>query len=51
MARLRATAGLLALALISMSSSSPARAQSVSLQAEVLKDWTALKDTMHKIAA
>jgi uncharacterized damage-inducible protein DinB len=51
MARLRAIAGMLALALISMSSSSPAQAQSVSLQAEALKDWTALKDTMHKIAA
>jgi len=51
MARLRAIAGMLALALISMSSSSPAQAQSVSLQAEVLKDWTSLKDTMHKIAA
>jgi uncharacterized damage-inducible protein DinB len=51
MARLRASAGMLALALISMSVPGAAQAQGVSLQAEVLKDWTALKDTMHKIAA
>jgi uncharacterized damage-inducible protein DinB len=55
MARLRATtAGVFALALVSLSLSVPtvpAQAQGVSLQADVLKDWTALKDTMHKIAA
>ena len=51
MARLRATAGMLALALVTMSAFTPARAQTPSLQAEALKDWTALKDTMHKIAA
>lgn len=51
MARLRATAGMLALALVTMSAFTPARAQGPSLQAEALKDWTALKDTMHKIAA
>jgi uncharacterized damage-inducible protein DinB len=58
MARLRAaTAGVFAFALVlnSFSLSVPGRAQaqaqSVSLQAEVLKDWTALKDSMHKIAA
>jgi uncharacterized damage-inducible protein DinB len=54
MARLRATtAGVFALALVSLSLSVPSRAQAQtpSLQAEVLKDWTALKDTMHKLAA
>jgi uncharacterized damage-inducible protein DinB len=52
MARLRATtAGVFALVLVSLSMSVPAQAQGVSLQADVLKDWTALKDTMHKIAA
>ena len=54
MARLRATAGVLAFALMTMSAmSAPGQmqAQTVSLQAEALKDWTALKDTMHKIAA
>jgi uncharacterized damage-inducible protein DinB len=51
MKRLHAIAGLFALALISMAMPSPAQAQGVSLQAEVLKDWTALKDSMHKIAA
>ncbi len=29
----------------------PMKADTPSLQAELLKDWTALKDTMHKIAA
>jgi uncharacterized damage-inducible protein DinB len=48
---LRVTAGVLALGLMSLAAPSRAQAQSVSLQAEVLKDWTALKDTMHKIAA
>jgi uncharacterized damage-inducible protein DinB len=54
MARLRATtAGVFALALVSLSLSVPSRtqAQTPSLQAEALKDWTALKDTLHKIAA
>jgi uncharacterized damage-inducible protein DinB len=51
MTRFRATAGVLALVLLSMSASGRAQAQGVSLQAEALKDWTALKDTMHKIAA
>lgn len=54
MARLRATtAGAFALVLVSLSLSAPSRAQAqtVSLQAEVLKDWVALKDTVHKIAA
>jgi uncharacterized damage-inducible protein DinB len=54
MARLRATAGLLAFALVSVSALSAighAQTQTVSLQAETLKDWTALKDTMHKLAA
>jgi uncharacterized damage-inducible protein DinB len=54
MTRLRATAGVLALVLTSMfalSASGRAQTQNVSLQAEALKDWTALKDTMHKIAA
>jgi uncharacterized damage-inducible protein DinB len=34
-----------------MVSRTQAQTETVSLQAEVLKDWTALKDTMHKIAA
>jgi uncharacterized damage-inducible protein DinB len=51
MTRLRVTAGVLALGLMSLSAPRRAEAQSVSLQAEVLKDWAALKDTMHKIAA
>jgi uncharacterized damage-inducible protein DinB len=51
MTKLRVTAGVLALGLMSLSAPSLAQAQSVSLQAEVLKDWAALKDTMHKLAA
>jgi uncharacterized damage-inducible protein DinB len=51
MTMLRVTVGVLALGLMSLSAPSRAQAQSVPLQAEVLKDWTALKDTMHKIAA
>jgi len=36
---------------LSLSASGQAQTQSVSLQAELLKDWTGLKETMHKIAA
>jgi uncharacterized damage-inducible protein DinB len=32
-------------------SAQTAKTQAVSLQAELLKDWTSLKDSMHKIAA
>jgi uncharacterized damage-inducible protein DinB len=36
---------------LSLSASGQAQTKSVSLQAELLNDWIALKDTMHKIAA
>ncbi len=50
---LRTIAGVFAFGLLTLSASLTGQAQSdtVSLQAELLKDWTALKDTMHKIAA
>jgi uncharacterized damage-inducible protein DinB len=54
MSKLRAIAGVLAfvsVAMFGMPVPEHAQAQSVSLQADTLKDWTALKDTMHKIAA
>jgi uncharacterized damage-inducible protein DinB len=45
--------GLLSLSpsLLALSASGQAQTDNVSLQAELLKDWTALGDTMHKIAA
>ena len=36
---------------LSLSAFGQAQTANVSLQAELLKDWTGLKDTMHKIAA
>src|SRR5262245_30896005 len=48
---LYAIAGVFAFGILSLSASGQAQTKSVSLQAELLKDWTALKDTMHKIAA
>jgi uncharacterized damage-inducible protein DinB len=50
MTSLRAIAGLLAFGLVAVYGASPGRAQNVSLQAELLKDWSALKTTMHRIA-
>jgi uncharacterized damage-inducible protein DinB len=51
MTRLRAVASVVAFGFISLFAASRAQTQDVSLQAEVLKDWLALKETMHKIAA
>ena len=48
---LRAITVVFALGSISVFGAGTAQAQSVSLQAELLKDWSALKETMHKIAA
>jgi uncharacterized damage-inducible protein DinB len=50
---LRTIVGVFAFGLLSLSTTGHAQtnADAVSLQAEVLKDWTSLKDTMHKIAA
>ncbi len=48
---LRATVGAFALGFLSVSASGQAQTDKVSLQAELLKDWTGLKETMHKIAA
>jgi uncharacterized damage-inducible protein DinB len=54
---LRAIVGVFALGLFSLSLSATGQAQmqtetnTVSLQAEMVKDWTGLKETMHKIAA
>jgi uncharacterized damage-inducible protein DinB len=49
--KLRAIVGVFAFGLLSLSTSGQAQTEQVSLQAEVLKDWAALKETMHKIAA
>ena len=51
MTSLRATAGVFAVGLFLFGAASPAHTQPVSMQAELLKDWLGLKDTMHKIAA
>jgi uncharacterized damage-inducible protein DinB len=52
---LRAIVGVFAFGLLSLSASGQAQTQTQaagpSLHAEMLKDWTALKETMHKIAA
>ena len=48
---LRAIAGVVSFGLLSLFAASPAQTENVSLQAELLKDWSALKETMHKIAA
>jgi uncharacterized damage-inducible protein DinB len=47
----RVIVGVFAFACLSLSTSGQTQTQNVSLQAELLKDWTGLKDTMHKIAA
>ena len=49
--RLHAIVGVLALGFLSLSAFGQAQTKGVSLQAELLKDWTELKETMHKIAA
>lgn len=46
-----AIAGVFVLGCLSLSASGQAQTKSVSLQSELLKDWTELKATMHKIAA
>lgn len=51
MRRFRVIAGLLAVGLLTWSAASRAQSENVSLQGELLKDWSGLKDTMHKIAA
>jgi uncharacterized damage-inducible protein DinB len=51
MTSLRAIAGVFAVGLFVLGATGPAHTQPVSLQAELLKDWLGLKDTMHKIAA
>jgi uncharacterized damage-inducible protein DinB len=48
---LRAIVGVFAFWFLSLSTSGQAQTEHVSLQAELLKDWTGLKETMHKIAA
>jgi len=49
--RLRAIVGVFVLGFLSLSAPGQAQTKDVSLQAELLKDWTELKETMHKIAA
>ena len=48
---LGAIVGVVAFTSLSLVASEQAQTERVSLQAELLKDWTGLKDTMHKIAA
>jgi uncharacterized damage-inducible protein DinB len=48
---LRSMFGVIVLGFLSLSALGQAQTENVSLQAELLKDWTGLKDTMHKIAA
>jgi uncharacterized damage-inducible protein DinB len=48
---LRAIVGVLVVGFLSLSVSGQAQTEKVSLQAELLKDWIGLKETMHKIAA
>jgi uncharacterized damage-inducible protein DinB len=48
---LGAIVGVVAFTSLSLAASGQAQTEKVSLQAELLKDWTGLKDTMHKIAA
>ena len=43
--------GVFVVGFLSLSALGQAQAENASLQAEMLKDWIALKDTMHKIAA
>ncbi len=51
MTMLRATVVMFAFGVISLFGASRAQTQNVSLQAKLLKDWSELKITMHKIAA
>jgi uncharacterized damage-inducible protein DinB len=48
---LRPIVGVFVLGFLPLSASGQAQTEKVSLQAELLKDWTGLKDTMHQIAA
>ena len=48
---LRAIVAVFGFGLLSLSVSGQTQTANVSLQAELLKDWTELKETMHKIAA
>src|SRR5262245_20992739 len=48
---LRAIVSVFAFGFLSLSALGQAQTANVSLQAELLYDWTGLKDTMHKIAA
>ncbi len=48
---LRSIVGVFVFGFLSLSASGQAQTDHVSLQAELLKDWTGLKETMHKIAA
>jgi uncharacterized damage-inducible protein DinB len=47
----RVVVGLFVAGFVSMPAPGQAQTQKVSLQAELLKDWIGLKETMHKIAA
>jgi len=51
MTMLRTTAAVFAIGFVFMCAPGGAQTQQASLQAELLKDWTALKATMHGIAA
>jgi len=48
---LRGILGVFVVGLLFLSTSGRAQTEKVSLQAELLKDWIGLKETMHKIAA
>ena len=48
---LRTLVGMFAFVSLSLSAIGQAQTANVSLQAELLKDWTGLKETMHQIAA
>lgn len=50
MTMLRATIVMFSFGVIALFGANHAQAQTVSLQAELLKDWSALKTTMHRIA-
>jgi uncharacterized damage-inducible protein DinB len=51
MSILRATVVVFTVGVVSMVGAGRAQTQDVSLQAELLNDWSALKTTMHRIAA
>jgi uncharacterized damage-inducible protein DinB len=48
---LHALVGVFAIGFLALSASGQAQTPNLSLQGELLKDWTGLKETMHKIAA